>query len=60
MEEIKRLLQRLGNWQYTELCLIVLLTLVMHFSIIMQPDEPAFDEKYYITDARYILDGKGT
>ncbi|MFC2006505.1 phospholipid carrier-dependent glycosyltransferase [Chloroflexota bacterium] len=60
MEEIKGLLKRLGNWQYIGLCLIVLLTLVMHFSIIMQLDKPAFDEKFYVTDARYILDGKVT
>ncbi|MFC1901236.1 phospholipid carrier-dependent glycosyltransferase, partial [Chloroflexota bacterium] len=31
-----------------------------HFSIIMQPGEPAFDEKYYVTDARYILESNAT
>jgi len=60
MEEVKKLLQRLVNWQYIGLCLIALVILVMHFSIIMQPDEPVFDERYYVTDARHILDGEGT
>ncbi len=60
MEIVKKLLQRLDNWQYIGLCLIVLVTLVMHFSTIMQPDELVFDERYYVTDARSILDGEGT
>jgi dolichyl-phosphate-mannose-protein mannosyltransferase len=60
MEIVKNLLQRLSNWQYTGLCLLVLLTLVMHFGTIMQPNEPVFDEQYYVTDARHILQGEGT
>jgi len=60
MEIVKNLLQRLSNWQYTGLCLLVLVILVMHFSTIMQPDGLVFDENYYVTDARYILDGEGT
>jgi len=38
----------------------VLIILVMHFSTIMQPNEPVFDEKFYVTDARHILAGEGS
>ena len=60
MEIVKKILHQLGSWEYTGLCLLVLLTLVMHFSTIMQPNEPLFDEQYYVTDARHILQGEGT
>ena len=60
MERVKQLLHRLSKWEYTWLCLLVLVILAMHFSIIMQPSELVFDEQYYITDARSILQGDGT
>jgi len=60
MEIVKKWLHQLGSWEYTGLCLLVLITLIMHFSTIMQPNEPVFDEKYYVTDARHILQGEGT
>lgn len=60
MARVKQLLYRLGVWEYTGLCLVVLVTLALHFSIIMVPDTPAFDEEYYVKDARYILQGQGT
>ena len=60
MEIVNKLRHQLGRWEYTGLCLLVLLTLVMQFSTIMQPNEPVFDEQYYITDARHILQGEGT
>jgi predicted membrane-bound dolichyl-phosphate-mannose-protein mannosyltransferase len=60
MEVIKQLLQRLGKWEYIWLCLLVLVTLAMHFSIIAHPDEEIFDELYYVPDARLILMGEGT
>ena len=60
MEIVKKILRRLDKWEYTGLCLLVLITLVMHFSTIMQPNEPVFDEQYYVTDARHILQGEGT
>jgi len=59
MEIVKRAIYRLGKWEYTWVCLLVLVTLVMHFSIINHPPEPFFDEKYYIEDARAILSGHG-
>ena len=60
MEIARNLLHRLGKWEYLGLCLLVLVTLVMHFSIIMQPDVVVFDEQYYVDDARSILQGDDT
>lgn len=57
--EIKQLLHRLSRWEYTGLCLLVLVILAMHFSIVMQPTELVFDEKHYVTAARSILQGNG-
>ncbi|MFC1592866.1 glycosyltransferase family 39 protein, partial [Candidatus Omnitrophota bacterium] len=57
MEIIKRLLYRLGKWEYIWISLLVLATLAMHFSLINQPGELVFDEQYYVNDARSILNG---
>ncbi|MFC1912034.1 glycosyltransferase family 39 protein [Chloroflexota bacterium] len=54
---MKQKLRRLGKWEYTWLCLLVLVTLVLHFAIIANPAEPVFDEQYYIEDARDIISG---
>ena len=43
------------------LCLLLLLiVVVLHFSIVMQPTEPLFVEIHYVEDARSIIDGEGT
>ena len=60
MEVVKQLLCRLSKWEYTWLCLLVLATLAMHFSIVTQPTDPIFDEQHYVPDARSILQGHGT
>ena len=60
MEIAKQLVHRLSKWEYAGLCLLVLIILVMHFITIMQPTDPVFDERYYVDDARSILDGNGT
>ena len=60
METVKRLIGWFRRWEYSGLCLLVLIILVLHFSIIMQPNEPLFDEKHYVPDARLIIDGEGT
>ena len=60
MEIVKNLLYRLVKWEYSGLCLLVIIVLAMHFSIIMQPEELVFDEQYYVEDARSILQGDDT
>jgi len=60
MEIAKQLLHKLGKWEYTGLCLLVIVILAMHFSTIMQPAELVFDEQHYVTDARAILQGNST
>ena len=52
---IKQGSERLLRWQYLGLCLLVLVTLALHFAIILQPDQPAFDEIHYVKDARHII-----
>ena len=44
------------RWEYAWLFLVLAAILAMHFSIINSPNEPLFDEKYYVQDARDILD----
>jgi len=60
MEIARQMLHRLGRWEYIWLCLLVIVILALHFSTIMQPAEPVFDEEHYVTDARSILQGEGT
>ncbi len=60
MEVAKRWLHRLVSWEYFWLCLLVLLTLAIHFAIINNPAEPVFDEQHYVKDARLILSGQGS
>lgn len=60
METIKQLIARFSAWEYAGLLMIVLVTLGLHFSVIMTPDEPFGDEQHYIPDARLIIDGEGT
>lgn len=57
MEIVKQLLHRLSKWEYTGLCLLVIVILAVHFSFIMQPTELVFDEQHYVTEARSILQG---
>jgi len=56
MEIVRRLLNNLNKWEYTWLCLLVVVTLALHFSIIERPKEPIFDEQHYVKDARMILE----
>ncbi len=41
-------------------CLLVLVVLALHFSTVMQPAEPVFDEKHYVPDASSLFAGQGT
>ncbi len=51
-----RILRRVYRWEHFWLCVMVLATLAMHFSIITIPNELMFDEQHYVTDARRILE----
>jgi len=57
---VKRTWRVLAEWEYTWVCLLVLVTLVMHLVIINQPAEVMFDEHHYVPDARAILQGDGS
>jgi dolichyl-phosphate-mannose-protein mannosyltransferase len=46
--------------EYTGIVLIMLIVLALHFSTILQPPQPVFDEQYYVPSARYILHESGT
>jgi len=58
--EIKRSLYRAYRWQYIWLCLLVVVTLVMHFIIIANPPELILDEQHYVNDARNIIENHET
>jgi dolichyl-phosphate-mannose-protein mannosyltransferase len=53
---VKTTLTRIYKWEYTWLCLMVIVTLALHFSIIYQPNTLVFDEQHYVKDARIILE----
>ncbi|MEE8173762.1 MAG: glycosyltransferase family 39 protein [Dehalococcoidia bacterium] len=54
------MIHRAARWQHLGIFLLVLVTLIMHFSTITQPGEPAFDEQHYVPDAKSIIEGEGT
>ena len=56
METLKVFISRFRRWQYSGLFLLLLIVLVLHFSTIMLPNEPVFDEVHYIEDGRIIID----
>ena len=61
METLKKLIVRFSRWEYSGLCLLVLVMLVVHLSILMQPNEPfLYDERHYIPDARVVMQGDAT
>jgi dolichyl-phosphate-mannose-protein mannosyltransferase len=45
--EIKNILSRIYRWEYFWLCLMIIITLAMHFSIINDVKVPILDEVYY-------------
>jgi hypothetical protein len=58
MEVVKKIKTKLYwyyRWQYFWLSLIVLSTLILHFSIINNVNIPIFDEIHYVSDARRII-----
>ncbi len=60
MGKIKLLLLKIAKWEYTPLCLLVLIVLILHLNTIVQPKDLVFDESYYIPAARSIIQGTGT
>jgi dolichyl-phosphate-mannose-protein mannosyltransferase len=60
MEVVKRLWNRFWHWEYSWLCLIVAVTLILHLMIIAVPNQPLFDEQHYVPDARTIINSHYT
>jgi dolichyl-phosphate-mannose-protein mannosyltransferase len=58
MEIAGRWGQRLGRREYFWVCLFIVITLALHFSVINLPPETMLDEKYYVGDARSVLQGE--
>jgi dolichyl-phosphate-mannose-protein mannosyltransferase len=60
VKKIRQLVLASRKWEYTALCLLLLIITVLHFSTILQPSSLVFDEQYYIPAAKSILQGEGT
>ena len=54
--EIGKKIARLARWQYFWLCLIVIVSVALHISVITRPPELVLDEQHYIPDARSIIE----
>lgn len=53
--EIRRKLAGLLRWEYFWLSLIVIVTLILHLSVITRPTDLILDEQHYIPAARSII-----
>jgi predicted membrane-bound dolichyl-phosphate-mannose-protein mannosyltransferase len=53
--EVKNRIIRIYKWEYFWLCVIVIATLIMHFSIVTNPNSLILDEQHYVKDARSIV-----
>jgi dolichyl-phosphate-mannose-protein mannosyltransferase len=51
---------RLLKWQHLGLAILLVVTLIFHFSIIFTPDKVVFDEQFYVEDARRVINGDVT
>jgi len=60
VEVIMHRLDKVIRWEYSFLCLLVFITLVLHFSVINHPDVLMFDEQHYVADARSVLSDNET
>ena len=58
VKAVVSLLHRLYKWEYIWLCLIVLVTLILHFVIVANPASLILDEQYYIKEARNIIENQ--
>lgn len=59
LSRLKRFSTSIKAWEFTPLCLLIIMLLILHFSTIMQPATYAFDEHYYVPAAKSILSGNG-
>lgn len=57
--KIRGPLYRVFKWQYAGICLLTLITLILHFIIIEQPATEIFDEGHYVSEARSVIAGEG-
>lgn len=57
---IKKLYHEFANWEYGGICLLLFLTLALHFSAIGSPGGVVFDEQHYVNDGKKIISGEGT
>jgi dolichyl-phosphate-mannose-protein mannosyltransferase len=55
MEIAKRFVARVVRWEYSCLCLLLVINLALHFSIINKPPTLIGDEPFYVADAKVIL-----
>ncbi len=55
METLGIIIGRFRRWQYSGLFLLLVIVLILHFSIIMVPNYPPFDEIHYVEDSRVIV-----
>jgi len=60
VEIAKRLVKKLGRWEYTFICLLLVINLAIHFAIINNPPALVLDEQHYINDARTISENQTT
>jgi dolichyl-phosphate-mannose-protein mannosyltransferase len=60
MEIVYQWGRRLLRREYYWVCLFIVITLALHFSVINLPAETLLDEQYYVGDARNVLQGEGT
>jgi predicted membrane-bound dolichyl-phosphate-mannose-protein mannosyltransferase len=55
--KIKHSFMVLRKWEFTPLCLLIVMVLVLHFATISTPKDAVFDEAYYVPAANSILHG---
>lgn len=58
-EKIREPLHRIYRWRYFGVCFLTLLTIILHFCIITNTDNPVFDEAHYIAESRSVIAGDG-
>lgn len=55
MEIIRKIWNKLFEKEYTFLCVLIVISLAIHFAIIFNPPKVVFDEVHYVSDARTII-----